>query len=203
MTDSPFSIDTATARDVAAATPSATMVIASYGRAVIYRKPNGQKAHLTYKDTPASQRAAAKMLARVRAAGLDADLADATGTAQRDRPTRRYPDDIRAAVKAARELCAGTYPGPKQHSHVRAVIEAKLRHDVPDAPAMTTNLVVIASGVESVEALRAIARGEGDLEALAPLRPLGALMGQDAWCKGRKLAAILVAWAEQLQEATA
>jgi hypothetical protein len=64
MSDAPeFRVSSATVAEVAV--PAAPHVIAVAGYAVVQRRSNGQGVHLTYKDHPMSQRAAAAMLARV------------------------------------------------------------------------------------------------------------------------------------------
>ena len=95
-----------------------------------------------------------------------------------------YPAEITEAVrlaKAARGTTNGA-PGAKQHVLVRAELG---KNPTPDS-------ILKAAGVKSEKALRAIADGSADREALKVLTPLASKF-QDPFCKGRNLASILVA----------
>lgn len=128
---------------------------------------------------------------------LEAAEARERRSAQASTRPSPYSDAVRAATKRARELRGGSHGiGPKQTATVREVVRKELGvspKDQPDAGA----LVKIA-GMESVAELFSVAAGEGDRTATKPLRPLGEKMGDDAWCKGRWLAAILAAWHEEI-----
>ncbi len=110
----------------------------------------------------------------------------------------KYPEDVREAVKIVHKLkgTSNGSPGPKQHVHVRNVVAKSLGAEGPDE--IVKAAVVEASGAKSVAALKRLATGEADRSELKVLHPLAAKMGDDAFCKGRNLAAILTAWTEQL-----
>ena len=103
-----------------------------------------------------------------------------------------YPVEIRSATARVKEL-KGKHgaPGPKQHVHVREVVTSQIGRPTKQA-------IVAASGVKSLQQLTKVAKGETDRASLKPLHELASKMGDDPFCKGRNLAAILVAWAEQV-----
>jgi hypothetical protein len=116
-------------------------------------------------------------------------------------PSRRssaYPQDVRDAVKRANEIRGKSHgAGPKQHATVREVVRKSL--GVPPSKSPTVDQLVAASGAGSLAKLTKLANGTAGREDLKALQPLAKLMGDDAWCKGRHLAAALVAWAEQIK----
>jgi hypothetical protein len=150
----------------------------------------------------ASDQRRARALAKT--AGVDAPAWAATGSkpsggsdSKSGGSRAKYPDDVREAVRAVYEIKGSKdgSPGPKQHVHVRKVVTKQVGHDPSKAE------VVKASGFSSYAALRKAAKpekkGGASREELKAIRPLAEKMGDDAFCKGRNLAAILVAWADQ------
>lgn len=104
----------------------------------------------------------------------------------------RYPENVRKAVKRANELRGKSHgAGPKQHVHVRAVVEKELGR-APDVGG-----IVHVSGVGNIAELFSLC-AEAPREHLKVLRPLAEKMGDDPWCKGRHLAAALAAWTDEL-----
>jgi hypothetical protein len=100
-----------------------------------------------------------------------------------------YPPEIKEAVKlavAARGTRNGA-PGPKQNVLVRKA----LGDSVSDPKA-----ILKAAGVRTEKALRAIADGTAPKSDLAALHPLAKQIDEQ-FCRGRWLAAMLVAAVEQ------
>lgn len=95
-----------------------------------------------------------------------------------------YAPEVTEAVRLAKQARGTTHgaPGAKQHVLVRA--ELGKNPTVAD--------ILKAAGVKSEKALREIADGSSDREAIKVLHPLAAKF-DDPFCKGRNLASILVA----------
>lgn len=111
-----------------------------------------------------------------------------------------YPQDVRDAVKRANEIRGKSHgAGPKQHATVREVVRKSLKLSATKNP--TVDQIVEVSGAGSLAKLTKLANGTAGREDLKALQPLAKLMGDDGWCKGRHLAAGLVAWAEQIKAA--
>lgn len=111
-------------------------------------------------------------------------------------PRGQYPDNVRAAAKRARELQGGNHgAGPKQHVIVRKTIGSQ---DPVEASGLSlARLTKYAQGKETPER-----------DQLKPLRELATKCVNptskqaDPFCKGRNLAAILVAYAEERKTAS-
>ena len=106
------------------------------------------------------------------------------------KPSKRsaYPPEVTEAVRLAKQARGTTHgaPGAKQHVLVRAELGKN----------PTAADILKVAGVKSEKALRAIADGSSDREAIKVLHPLAAKF-EDPFCKGRNLASILVASLEQ------
>lgn len=123
--------------------------------------------------------------------------ASGSGAAKAPRSSA-YPQDVRDAVKRANEIRGKSHgAGPKQHATVREVVRKSLKLSATKNP--TVDQIVEVSGAGSLAKLTKIANGTAGREDLKALQPLAKLMGDDGWCKGRHLAAALVAWAEQIK----
>lgn len=110
-----------------------------------------------------------------------------------------YPQDVRDAVKRANEIRGKSHgAGPKQHATVREVVRKSL--GVAPSKNPTVDQVIEVSGAGSLAKLTKIANGQAGREDLKVLQTLAKTMGDDAWCKGRHLAAALVAWVEQIKK---
>lgn len=127
--------------------------------------------------------------------------AKAAGSGAKAPRSSAYPQDVRDAVKRANEIRGKSHgAGPKQHATVREVVRKSLKLSATKNP--TVDQIVEVSGAGSLAKLTKIANGSAGREDLKALQPLAKLMGDDGWCKGRHLAAALVAWAEQIKAAS-
>jgi hypothetical protein len=139
--------------------------------------------------------------AKAKAAKAARKPAAAAGSGAAKAPrSSAYPQDVRDAVKRANEIRGKSHgAGPKQHATVREVVRKSLKLSATKNP--TVDQIVEVSGAGSLAKLTKIANGTAGREDLKALQPLAKLMGDDGWCKGRHLAAALVAWAEQIKAA--
>jgi hypothetical protein len=117
-----------------------------------------------------------------------------------------YPDDVRAAVKIAKEI-AGTRmaPGPKQHVAVRDAVDRLVGET--DGLAADVNGPLSATGFKSLSKLKAFARGEGgklteqDDRVRSHMKMLFEAAGSDPFARGKALASIVAAYCEQQAKA--
>jgi hypothetical protein len=124
----------------------------------------------------------------------------------------KYPDWLPDAVKRSRVISGRkinsktgepfgdmtlSYPGPKQHLHIRAAVKGMIEGPV------TADAVLRASGVKSLAKLTAIADWSADKSEMKPMRGefTKACDDNTGWSTGRYLAAALVAWIEELRAA--
>jgi hypothetical protein len=106
----------------------------------------------------------------------------------------KYPDNIRAAVEAAKRIGGRNWwPSPIDHVEARNVV-TKLLADQGQAPSRAN--IKALSGTDEA-ALTAMANMSAGREQLKVLKDLNSHMG-DASAKGRNLAAILLMWMDEL-----
>ena len=104
-----------------------------------------------------------------------------------------------AATFAAKAIGGRAWwPSPVDHVHARERISAALKADGKE-PARATLLELC--GI-SAATLKRIANMKGDRKDIAKIKHVSALMG-DASAKGRNLAAIVLAWIDELDAAEA
>jgi hypothetical protein len=190
----------APARDEVAARVLADMPGPSK-RATSTTKPSRSRA----KATPATKPAKARR-PKPKAAPKPKPAAKAKPRSTKaDRYPAWLPDAVkRSRVTSGRKVNAKTgepfgdmtvsYPGPKQHLHIRAVVAAKIDGEP------TPEKILALTGIKSLKALRAIADWSADKATMAPMRPLSREMDDGTgWSTGRYGAAALVAWIDQLK----
>lgn len=159
------------------------------GKMLVAHVVDGKSFDEVQQEGDAAQKAAKKAAPRKSAA------AKSNGSAS---TASKYTQDVRDAVKRANEIRGKSHgAGPKQHATVREVVRKSLSLSATKNP--TVDQIVQASGAGSLAKLTKIANGSAGREDLKALQPLAKLMGDDGWCKGRHLAAALVAWAEQIK----
>lgn len=106
----------------------------------------------------------------------------------------KYPDNIRAAVEAARKIGGRNWwPSPVDHVQVRVVV-TKLLADQSQTPSRDNIKALVGCDEAALTGMANMTAGREELKALKDLNT----HMDDASAKGRNLAAVLLVWMDEL-----